>query len=114
MSPDELARWLSTGVLPDDHYAGPAGPFCFDDIHRWFELSYVSYLVLPRSLLQIMPNEWQHQFAALLEQMGAEYPGENSTYAVYKRGAGGRFESDPLGDYRYTHQAAIDAAKGKA
>jgi len=39
------------------------------DIHTHFGLSYANYLVLPRTLLQSMPDEWQHQFVGLLEQM---------------------------------------------
>lgn len=39
------------------------------DIRTYFGLSYANYLVLPRTLLQSMPEQWQHQFVALLEQM---------------------------------------------
>lgn len=38
------------------------------DIHTAFGLSYSNYLVLPRTLLQSMPMEWQHHFTALLER----------------------------------------------
>lgn len=38
-------------------------------IHSFFGLSYSTYLVLHRSLLQSMPGEWQSRFVALLEQM---------------------------------------------
>lgn len=38
------------------------------DIHTHFGLSYANYLVLPRTLLQSMPETWQHQFVALLQQ----------------------------------------------
>lgn len=37
-------------------------------IHEWFSLSYASFLVLPRTLLQSMPDEWQGQFVALLRE----------------------------------------------
>ena len=36
------------------------------DIHTYFSLSYANYLVLPRTLLQSMPDEWQAKFVALL------------------------------------------------
>lgn len=39
------------------------------DIHAWFELSYATYLVLPRSVLQSMPKEWQIKFVELLDQL---------------------------------------------
>ncbi|MEU9014308.1 hypothetical protein AB0D12_31965 [Streptomyces sp. NPDC048479] len=39
------------------------------DIHTHFGLSYANYLVLPRTLLQSMPKDWQQPFVALLEQL---------------------------------------------
>lgn len=48
------------------------------EIHRWFGLSYNSFLILPRVMLQEMPLKWQEQFVALLEQaeaMGVRTPG---------------------------------------
>lgn len=36
------------------------------DIHTFFGLSYVNYLVLPRAVLQSMPDTWQRQFTAML------------------------------------------------
>jgi hypothetical protein len=40
-----------------------------DAIHCHFGLSYANYLVLPRTLLQSMPDEWQTQFVTLLETL---------------------------------------------
>lgn len=37
-------------------------------IHGFFGLTYASYLVLPRVLLQSMSDEWQSQFVRLIEQ----------------------------------------------
>ena len=37
-------------------------------VHAHFGLSYASYLVLPRTLLQSMPDAWQTQFVHLLTQ----------------------------------------------
>lgn len=36
------------------------------DIHTWFSLTYANYLVVPRSVLQSMPEDWQHRFTGLL------------------------------------------------
>lgn len=47
-------RILGMGYDPDDA------------IHHWFSLTYASWLVLPRSVLQSMPKEWQQQMVALL------------------------------------------------
>jgi hypothetical protein len=38
-----------------------------DAVHKHFGLSYANYLVVPRTLLQSMPQEWQSQFVALLK-----------------------------------------------
>lgn len=39
-----------------------------DAIHKHFSLTYANYLVLPRTLLQSMPDEWQTSFVRLLDQ----------------------------------------------
>jgi hypothetical protein len=38
-------------------------------IHQWFGLTYSNYLVLPRAVLQSMPDEWQHRFVTCLEEL---------------------------------------------
>lgn len=43
------------------------------DIHTWFGLTYSDYLVLPRTLLQSMPDTWQRQFTALLADLGTAF-----------------------------------------
>jgi hypothetical protein len=40
-----------------------------EPIHLWFSLSYANYLVLPRSVLQSMPQPWQARFCELLSEM---------------------------------------------
>lgn len=42
-------------------------------IHGWFGLTYANYLVIPRSVLQSMPDEWQQRFVGCLEEMGTAY-----------------------------------------
>lgn len=42
--------------------------FAAETIHTWFGLSYANYLVLPRTLLQSMPDAWQQRLVALLEE----------------------------------------------
>jgi hypothetical protein len=37
-------------------------------LQEWFELSYASFLVLPRVLMQEMPDEWQEKMADLLNE----------------------------------------------
>jgi len=45
------------------------GPKRKRDIHEWFNLTYAQYLTVPRSVLQSMPETWQHKFVALLEEL---------------------------------------------
>lgn len=39
------------------------------DVHTYFGLSYANYLVVPRSVLQSMPEDWQHKFIELMDQL---------------------------------------------
>lgn len=71
------------------------------DIHTWFNLTYANYLVLPRSVLQSMPEEWQHRFVECLNELDQafghlEWP---SRYAVSVRRSDGRFARDPIPHY---------------
>jgi hypothetical protein len=42
-------------------------------IHTWFSLSYCNYLVLPRTLMQSMPTEWQERMVACLGELQDAY-----------------------------------------
>lgn len=44
------------------------------EIHTWFGLSYANYLVVPRSVLQSMPLEWQERFVKALREMHDTFP----------------------------------------
>lgn len=44
-------------------------------IHEWFSLSYANFLVMPRSLLQSMPEEWQQRFVACLDEFDEHWDG---------------------------------------
>jgi hypothetical protein len=50
-------------------YRSSVGQIEHDAIHKHFGLSYANYLVLPRTLLQSMPQEWQAKFVALLKTL---------------------------------------------
>lgn len=73
-----------------------------DPIHQWFELTYAAYLVIPRSILQSAPVDWQKKFVALLEELdnvpefACPITGE---YHVYLRATDGRFIHDEFRDY---------------
>lgn len=55
--------------------------FCDDPIHNAFGLTYASYLVIPRSILQAMPVGWQQQAVKLLEQIESLLPYEREMWA---------------------------------
>jgi hypothetical protein len=40
-----------------------------DPVQTWFDLSYSSYLVVNRTLLQSMPVEWQRRFVTAMEEL---------------------------------------------
>jgi hypothetical protein len=72
------------------------------EIHEWFGLTYSSYLVLPRSVLQNTPVKWQRKFVALLEEledMASNLNDLPGTYTVQCRDEKGRFTHDPYCDY---------------
>jgi hypothetical protein len=71
-----------------------------EEIHSWFGLTYANYLVLPRSVLQSMPDEWQSGFVAMLRDLEVAYGHLDwPEYAVNARGDGGRFIKDPIPHY---------------
>jgi hypothetical protein len=70
-------------------------------VHASFGLSYASYLVVARSVLEAMPYEWQEEFVKLMDELNDRYDTSNFEYTVHRR-LKGRFVSDPLRDYRHT------------
>lgn len=42
-------------------------------IHTHFGLSYANYMVLPRTLLQSMPDAWQARFVALVDELAEAF-----------------------------------------
>jgi hypothetical protein len=71
-------------------------------VHLWFELTYAHYLVLPRSLMQAMPIEWQQRIVACLNEIRAASSklDVSDKYTVLLRGEKGRIVSDPYSNYR--------------
>jgi hypothetical protein len=82
-----------------------------DDLGCWFGLSRASYLTLPRSLMEAMPEEWQARMAELLFQASAafEYPRAGSYEVRLRDQETGRYLPDPLADYRHPDQDLIEA-----
>jgi len=90
-----------------------------DYIHVWFSLTYASYVVLPRSILQSAPPKWQKKFVELMDELGRLYrfPLDNGTtyYINLRDDKTGRFIKDPLCGYergrRYIKPNAIGAKR---
>jgi len=73
-----------------------------EPINTWFELTYSNYLVLPRSLLEGMPVEWQTKFVALLGEMQEVYDCSkiDDNYTTHLVDENGNHIHDPFADYR--------------
>ena len=84
---------------------GPDGSYVESPVHGAFGLTYASYFVAPRSVLERMPLEWQEQFVKLVEQI----PDTGHTYTVKLRDERGRFIKDRLAAYRRPDKEALDA-----
>jgi hypothetical protein len=68
-------------------------------IHGFFGLTYGTHLVLPRSVLQSMPVEWQREFVKLMhEYADATAELDIPNYQVTAR-VGNKFAPDPFNDY---------------
>lgn len=72
-------------------------------IHVWFELSYSSYLVLHRSLMEGMPMTWQRMMVQLLNEIEETYdtskiPGD---FWIRAKGKNNKFIPDPYKEYRH-------------
>lgn len=89
-------------------------------IHEWFELTYASYLVLPRSVLQSLPPAIPKQLVdalnAIEEHLSPACLPPEGTYSVNLRDENGRFMRDPLCQYergrrKVTKEELLDLAK---
>ncbi len=81
-------------------------------VHDWFGLTYANYLVLPRILMQEMPDEWQEKMVALLNEAQETFCHDDN-YTVQLRNKKGRFVTDPLANYKYPDWNAVNAARKK-
>lgn len=72
-----------------------------EPIHTWFNLTYANYLVLPRAILQSMPEDWQRRFVRCLEDLERQY-GELEwphAYRVNAVDSRGKYVKDPIPHY---------------
>ena len=90
----------------EPRYVRQSGP-----MHEWFGLSYSSYLVLHRSMIQEMPTEWQARLRQCLDELDEAFAHIindeaqfKSCYVVTPREHwyGGKFCRDPMPHYRHS------------
>lgn len=82
-------------------------------VHQAFGLTYASYFVAPRSLLQDMPEEWQERFVALVNELNDHFEGWEPPkgYRVLALDRDGKLMRDPFRNYRRPDYGAILRAK---
>lgn len=70
-------------------------------IHEWFGLSYASYLVVPRTVLQSMSDDWQARLIALMDELNKtiDWMPEGCGYDVGMLDQYGDPTIDPNADY---------------
>lgn len=88
-----------------------------EPIHGWFGLSYASWLVLPRVVMEAMPQEWQARMVDLLREIDSTYdwlPRNSSPHVVF-RDSLGYYASIPreLSQYRWPDREWLDRIKVK-
>ncbi len=82
-----------------------------EDIHGYFGSTYASYLVLPRSVLQSMPDDWQADFVGLVRELESKCLEAGVTWSrscVKMRDRDGRFIHDPLAEYQRGRRDVFD------
>ncbi|MBX9754277.1 MAG: hypothetical protein K2X80_05955 [Pseudomonadaceae bacterium] len=80
------------------------------DLQCWFGLSYSSFAVLPRVLMEAMPDEWQKRMAALLHEYSESFPNQPDIGTRVQATKGGRLTTFPewVLNYRNPDRGAID------
>lgn len=89
-------------------------PIEFDqrkDLACWFGLSYASFLVLPRVLMQDMPAEWQERMAVLLNEYDDAYPNQPDIGTRVQATKDGKMIKMPEWLLNYRHPARAEIEK---
>ena len=81
------------------------------DLACWFGLSYASFLVLPRVLMQDMPTEWQERMAVLLTEYDDAFPNQPDIGTSVRATHNGRLTKMPSWLLNYRHPARAEIAK---
>lgn len=101
---------LSTHAIGPDgapHDISLADPYDSDPIHQHFGLSYSTHMVLPRTLLQSMPAQWQAALVHLLDQYESAFQGVEQPPG-YKVEAADEFEVSSLDEAQRKETGVIE------
>lgn len=84
------------------------------DLDEWFELSYASFLTLPRVLMNAMSGRWRKTMAMLLQEYDEAYPNRPHIGTRVQATKHGKLIKMPawLKNYRYPDYAKIDELRG--
>lgn len=88
-----------------------------EELQEWFGLSYASFAILPRVVMEAMPQAWQTSMGRLLMEYSKAFVNEpdiDELLVTVK--SGGRFVTLPnwLTNYRHPDRKAVDHAMGRS
>jgi hypothetical protein len=74
-------------------------------VDQFFSLSYASFLVIPRVVMQSMPREWQQKIVDLIHDMEEtfDFSDVSDNYFVQQRNENGTLRNPDLGQYRHAN-----------
>jgi len=86
-----------------------------DALQCWFNLSYASWLTLPRVLMEAMPVEWQDRMVVLLNEYHEAFPNQPDIGTRVQVTQDGKLIKIPewLANYRHPDYDAIARLRGK-
>lgn len=84
-------------------------------LQSWFNLSYASWLTLPRVLMEAMPIEWQDEMAALLNEYDETFPNQPEMGTRVQCTHNEKLIPTPdwLSNYRHPDKQMIDQMREK-
>ena len=85
-------------------------------IHIMFELSYASFFVLPRLLMEAMPWDWQVEMVGLMEEFNEKFEWDDDKIEVIKSFGDSTYNNmdENLCDYRRGDATTYEKGSGEA
>ena len=74
-----------------------------DKLSCWFELSYASFLTMPRVLMEAMSDDWQERMADLLNEVDVTFPNFPEFKYRVQRVEGNKYSKFPRWVLNYRH-----------